>query len=159
MVDNDVEFFYKNFIDTSSDDESEDDFLTEATLLIHEHNVAQIPVYRGSLPGRAPALDRKRESSDELLFHNYFHYHKPLFTLALFRRCFRMSRPLFNWIMDGVEVYDDYFIAKQDAVVKVGMSSYQKCMAAIRMLAYGVAGDYVDERVQLLGSDTQVVQL
>jgi hypothetical protein len=43
MVDNNDEF-YKNFIDTSSDDEFEDDFLTEAALLIHEHNVAQIPV-------------------------------------------------------------------------------------------------------------------
>nr|XP_051221611.1 uncharacterized protein LOC127339845 [Lolium perenne] len=40
------EFFYKNFIDTSSDDESDDDFLTEAALLIHEHNVEQILMYR-----------------------------------------------------------------------------------------------------------------
>jgi hypothetical protein len=36
MVDSGDEFFYKNVIDVSSDDE----FLMEAALLIHEHNVA-----------------------------------------------------------------------------------------------------------------------
>jgi hypothetical protein len=57
MVDNGDEFFYKKFINTSSDYESDDDFLTEAALLIHEHNVLHIPVYRGSLLGdRRPWL-------------------------------------------------------------------------------------------------------
>ncbi|XP_071681782.1 uncharacterized protein [Lolium perenne] len=51
--------------------------------------------------------------------------------------------------MDDIKVYDDYFIAKHDAIGKVGMSSYQKCTTAIRMLAYGVAGDYVDEYVRM----------
>ncbi|KAK1606915.1 hypothetical protein QYE76_030588 [Lolium multiflorum] len=51
IVDIDDEFFYKNFIDTSSDDESDDDLLTEVALLIHEHNIAQIHVYRGSFRG------------------------------------------------------------------------------------------------------------
>jgi hypothetical protein len=146
MVDNNDEF-YKNFIDTSSDDEFEDDYLTEASLLNHEHNVEQIPVYRGSLPERTAALDRKREPDHDMLFYDYFHHIKALFTPALFRRCFRLPRPLFSWIMDGIKVYDDYFIAKQDSVGKVGLSSYQKCTAAIRMLAYGVAGDYVDEYI------------
>ena len=30
-----------------------------------------------------------------------------------------------------------------------GFSSYQKCTAAIRMLAYGIAGDLVDEYVRM----------
>jgi hypothetical protein len=111
----------------------------EAALLIHEHNVAQIPVYRGSFPGCVAVLDRKRERGHDMLFYDYFHYNKELFTPQMFRRRFRMSRPLFNRIMDGVKIYDDYFIAKQDAVGKVGMSSYQKCTASIRMLAYGAA--------------------
>ncbi|KAK1664970.1 hypothetical protein QYE76_053129 [Lolium multiflorum] len=74
MMDSDDGFFYKNFIDMSSDDESEDDFVTEAALLIQEHNVTHIPVYRGSFSGRAPALDRKRERDNDMLFHDYFHY-------------------------------------------------------------------------------------
>ncbi|KAK1669475.1 hypothetical protein QYE76_057634 [Lolium multiflorum] len=61
MVDSNDEYYFKNFIDTSSEEESDADFFTGATLLIHEHTVSQIPVYRGSLPGRAAALDRKRE--------------------------------------------------------------------------------------------------
>ncbi|KAK1681252.1 hypothetical protein QYE76_042100 [Lolium multiflorum] len=49
IMDSDDEYFFKNFIDTSLDEESDDDFLTEAALIIHEHNVSQIPVYWGSL--------------------------------------------------------------------------------------------------------------
>jgi hypothetical protein len=35
-----IKFFYKNFIDTSSDDEASDDtiVLTVASILIHDHN-------------------------------------------------------------------------------------------------------------------------
>ncbi|KAK1684571.1 hypothetical protein QYE76_045419 [Lolium multiflorum] len=145
---NRVEHFFKNFIDTSSEEESDDDFFTDAALLIHEHIVSQIPVYRGSLPGRAAALDRKRERGHDQLYNDYFQP-KPLFTPTMFRRRFRMSRPLFRRIMDGVKIYDDYFCAKVDAIGKVGLSSYQKCTAAIRMLAYGVAGDFVDEYTRM----------
>ncbi|KAK1614514.1 hypothetical protein QYE76_020031 [Lolium multiflorum] len=148
MVDSDDEYYFKNLIDTSSEEESDDDFFTDAALLIHEHIVSQIPVYRGSLPGRAAALDRKRERGHDQLYNDYFQP-TPLFTPALFRRRFRMTRPLFHRIMDGVKIYDDYFCAKVDAIGKVGLSSYQKCTAAIRMLAYGVAGDFVDEYTRM----------
>jgi hypothetical protein len=93
-------------------------------------------------------LDRKRERGHDMLFNDYF-YRKALFTPAMFRRCFRMSIPLFTRIMDGVKVYDNYFYAKVDAIGKVGLSSYQKCTTAIRMLAYGVAGDFVDEYTRM----------
>ena len=56
-----------------------------------------------------------------------------------------MSRHLFNRIREGVVGYDDYFKCKEDAVGKIGFSSYRKCTAAIRMLAYGVPGDLIDE--------------
>ena len=45
--------------------------------------------------------------------------------------------------------HDDYFKCKRDALGKLGFSSYQKCTAAIRMLAYGVAGDLVDEYLRM----------
>ena len=60
-----------------------------------------------------------------------------------------MRRSLFNRIRLGVMHFDDYFISKPDAVGMYGFSSYQKCTAAIRMLAYGVAGDLVDEYVRM----------
>ncbi|KAK1627356.1 hypothetical protein QYE76_001671 [Lolium multiflorum] len=148
MVDSDDEYYFKNFIDTSSEEESDDEFFTDAAVLIHEHIVSQIPVFRGSLPGRAAALDRKRERGHDQLYNDYFQPN-PLFVPHLFRRRFRMNRPLFRRIMDGVKIYDDYFCAKVDALGKVGLSSYQKCTAAIRMLAYGVAGDFVDEYTRM----------
>ena len=55
-----------------------------------------------------------------------------------------MRRDLFNRIRLGVMHFDDYFVAKRDAVGMIGFTSYQKCTATIRMLAYGVFGDLVD---------------
>ena len=60
-----------------------------------------------------------------------------------------MSRHVFNRIRERVAGYDDYFKCKGDAVGKIGFSSYQKCTAAIRMLAYGVPGDLIDEYVRM----------
>jgi hypothetical protein len=62
---------------------------------------------------------------------------------------YRTSRKLFLDILDGMREYDDYFKAKLDATPKVGVSSYQKCSAAIRELAYRVPRDLVDEYVRL----------
>jgi hypothetical protein len=58
-----------------------------------------------------------------------------------------MSRKLFGRIIEGVRLHNPYFRCKSDATSKFGFSSYQKCSAAIRMLAYGVAGDLVDENM------------
>ena len=60
-----------------------------------------------------------------------------------------MSRHLFDHIREGVVGYDDYFECKEDAVGKIGLSSYQKCTAAIRMLTYGVPDDLIDEYVRM----------
>jgi hypothetical protein len=48
-------------------------------------------------------------------------------------------------ILHRVIADDDYFRLKKDATGKLGFTSYQKCTMAVRMLAYGVAGDLVDE--------------
>ena len=47
-------------------------------------------------------------------------------------------------LLEGVRAYDDYFEAKEDALGTSGFSSYQKCTAAIRMIAYGAADDLID---------------
>src|SRR3990170_5932170 len=60
-----------------------------------------------------------------------------------------MRRHLFNHIREGVVAYDAYFECKEDALGKLGFSSYQKCTAAIRMFAYGIPGDLVDEYVRM----------
>jgi hypothetical protein len=48
-----------------------------------------------------------------------------------------------------VVTHDPYFECKEDALSKLGFSSYKKCTAAIRMLAYGISGDLVDEYVRM----------
>ncbi|XP_035546240.1 uncharacterized protein LOC118348504 [Juglans regia] len=48
-----------------------------------------------------------------------------------------------------VEAHDDYFVQKRDASGRLGLSSLQKITAAIRMLAYGVTADLMDEYVRI----------
>jgi hypothetical protein len=60
-----------------------------------------------------------------------------------------MSRKSLLTILRGVRADDNYFIARPDATGKLGFTSYQKCSIAIRMLAYGLAGDLIDEYFQM----------
>ncbi|XP_073355182.1 uncharacterized protein [Aegilops tauschii subsp. strangulata] len=113
-----------------------------------DHIQRQLPRYRGSIPGRAPNLNRNRERGHALLYADYFS-NTPLFKPDKFRRRFRMARHVFNRIREGVVAHDPYFECKTDALGKLGFSSYQKCTAAIRMLAYGIPDDLVDEYVRM----------
>jgi hypothetical protein len=60
-----------------------------------------------------------------------------------------MQRHLFKRIKQAVKNHDNYFKKKCDACGKEGLSAMQKCVAAIRILAYGVPADAVDEYVRI----------
>jgi hypothetical protein len=60
-----------------------------------------------------------------------------------------MCKTVFDHLYHGVRSYDDYFILKKDAVGTIGFSGYQKCTAALRMLAYGTAADSWDEYLRM----------
>jgi hypothetical protein len=100
------------------------------------------------MPARAANLDRNREVSYVQLYAEYFHPE-----LALYQNCFwchfQISRRFFGRIIEGVRLHDPCFKCKLDAIGKLGFSSYQKCLAAIQMLAYGVVGDLVDEYMRM----------
>ena len=98
-------------------------------------------------------IERGREEGHRKLFDDYFS-ENPTYNEELFRRRFRMRRNLFLRIVDGVTTHDPYFQNKQDATGRQGLSSLQKCTAAIRMLAYGVAADAVDEYIRIGESTT-----
>jgi hypothetical protein len=83
------------------------------------------------------------------LYKDYFDPIMPLYKVKAFHRRYRMSRELFLVILNGVKDYDDYFEAKYDCTGKIGFSSYQKCSAAIRQLAYGVPGDLIDDYIRI----------
>lgn len=149
-MDSDDEFFYQNFIDTSDESSDDDsDIMMAAPTLIHQFNEDAHPRHVGSVVGRAPALDRERDKGHLQLWKDYFNPVKTTYQASVFRRRFRMSRPLFLRQLEGVRAYDTYFEARPDATGAYGFSSYQKCTAAIRMLAYGVAGDLVDEYLRM----------
>ncbi|XP_012703554.1 uncharacterized protein LOC101781176 [Setaria italica] len=68
---------------------------------------------------------------------------------------FRMHWHLFKHIKEAVKNQDNYFKKKYDATGKEGLSALQKCVAAIRILAYGVPADVVDEYVRIGESTAQ----
>ncbi|CAN6270843.1 unnamed protein product [Urochloa humidicola] len=79
---------------------------------------------------------------------DYFVAH-PVYNDNQFRRRFRMRRHLFKRIKEAVKNHDDYFKKKCDATGKEGLSALQKCVASLRILAYGVPADAVDEYVRI----------
>ena len=79
-----------------------------------------------------------------LLFNDYFAKNPANFPHE-FRRCFRIKREVFRRIVHGVREHDDYFELKRDCTGLLGISSLEKCMAAIRCLAYGVPADSLDD--------------
>ncbi len=86
-------------------------------------------------------------------FLDYF-VESPVYPPNIFRRRFRMRRSLFLRIQSAVEGHDDYFIQKRDNAQRLGLSSLQKITAALRMLAYGVTADFMDEYVRIGESTT-----
>ena len=60
-----------------------------------------------------------------------------------------MSKSLFLWIVAAVESHDDYFRQKPNAVGALGGSPTQKSIDAVRMLAYGVSANFLDDYVRL----------
>jgi hypothetical protein len=62
-----------------------------------------------------------------------------------------MSRRLFDRIQEKLS-QDTYFQQRRDATGKLGLSTLQKCTAALRMLAYGSAADSLDENIRMAES-------
>jgi hypothetical protein len=48
-----------------------------------------------------------------------------------------------------LEVTEPYFVQRRNAAGRLGLSSFQKMTAAIRMLAYGTTADLCDEYVSI----------
>ncbi|XP_030974670.1 uncharacterized protein LOC115994609 [Quercus lobata] len=102
-------------------------------------------------------IERDRLAGHKRLYLDYF-ADTLVYPPNLFRRRFRMSRSLFHRIQSKVETYESYFIQKRDNAQKWGLSSLQKITAALRMLAYGVTADFMDEYVRI-GESTAMKSL
>lgn len=132
-----------------------DDDDEETALTTTAHEAAIVAALRrrrprargGSRPGKRPNLQRDHRGGHERIMKDYF-IERPVFTDVHFRRRFRMSRSVFARILERVQVQDVYFVQKPDAVGRQGLSAIQKCMAALRQMAYGTPADACDEYVR-----------
>ncbi|XP_042957931.1 uncharacterized protein LOC122293424 [Carya illinoinensis] len=106
---------------------------------------------------RRKFIRRDHVQGHERLFRDYF-AENPVYPSNLFRRRFRMSRPLFLRILNEVECNDPYFVQRRDNAGRLGLSCMQKVTAALRMLAYGVTGDFMDEYIRI-GESTAMESL
>jgi hypothetical protein len=118
-----IQMFYKNFIESSLNEDSDDDseLMMAAAILLHEHSSK--PVHKGSVKGHATNVKCKREKSHYQLYRDYFYPTKPIYDAQTFQRPYRMSRKLFMTILNGVRAYDDCFTCKPDANSKLGFTS------------------------------------
>ncbi|XP_057542524.1 uncharacterized protein LOC130820963 [Amaranthus tricolor] len=97
---------------------------------------------------RRETVPRNREAAHDNLVADYFS-NQPVYNDTVFRRRFRMRKPLFLRIVDTLSASNRYFQQRPDATMRLGASPLQKCTAAIRMLAYGCSADQVDEYLKL----------
>lgn len=59
-----------------------------------------------------------------------------------------MPRPIFDRICQSV-IGKSLFVRREDALGKLGIHPLQRIVAALRMLAYGIASDELDEYLQI----------
>ena len=63
-----------------------------------------------------------------------------------------MRKHVFLRIVGDLSRSDDYFTQRYDTANKEGISPLAKCTTAMRILAYGMAADAVDEYIEIGGT-------
>ena len=96
-------------------------------------------------------INHNQQAFHKTLLQDYF-ARDPTYGPETFRRRFRMSRPLFIRILESIQQNNYYFVFKQDAAKKHGLSGHQKMTAALRMLAYGTPADALDDAYRIAES-------
>ncbi|XP_057530682.1 uncharacterized protein LOC130809068 [Amaranthus tricolor] len=98
-------------------------------------------------------FQRDHSKGHSQLFNDYF-AENPTYSARLFRRRFRMRKHIFLRIMEAVQTTIHGSLTTLMQLVKKGLSALQKCIAALRMLAYRVAADQVNEYLRISESTT-----
>jgi hypothetical protein len=60
-----------------------------------------------------------------------------------------MRRHVFERLVDVVQQVDPYFIQRPNCAGEIGLSAMQKVVAAVRILAYGIPADAINEHVRI----------
>jgi len=89
-------------------------------------------------------IKRDHEEAHERLHKDYF-AEDSIYNETHFHRRFQMRRHLFLCIVDALQSRFEFFQQRSDALGRRGLSPLTKCTAAIRILAYGISANCVDE--------------
>jgi hypothetical protein len=125
----------------------------EAIVMVLAWRANKKPKIGGSVFCRQK-LWRERIEGHNKLMRMYFN-DDATFPESYFRRRFRMSTGLFKRIAEEVARYDRYFVQRRNAAGELGHSTYQKVTAALRMLAYGIPADLIDDHLAM-GESTAI---
>ncbi len=66
----------------------------------------------------------------------------------MMKKCSNFVIRIFFSIMDGF-AHEAYFVQRNDVIRVLGMSNIQKCTIILRMLAYNIATNVIDEYYRL----------
>ncbi|XP_020192193.1 uncharacterized protein [Aegilops tauschii subsp. strangulata] len=145
-MDSNLEYIYERYVESSNDTSDEEEYYDEtammqAVLEDAERMEEHVLNFKGSIKDHR-VLNYNRARDHFTLIASYFS--PDALCADHFRRIFR-CKIVFDHLYHCVQSYDDYFILRKDVVGTIGFSGYQKCMATLRMLAYGTVVDSWDE--------------
>ncbi|XP_033140161.1 uncharacterized protein LOC103852262 [Brassica rapa] len=140
---------------SSSSSDEVDEALDEIVDQVVDNFIDAIVDGQGNKPRRRAYIERDREVGHNQLWNDYFK-ENPTYPPEMFRRRFRMNKPLFLRIVERISNEVPYFQQRRNAHGRNGLSALQKCTAAIRMLAYGQSGDTYDEYLRLGDSTSRL---
>ena len=141
---------------SSSEEEEEWDEDEElALLMMMDMEQTKRPKHGGSRVGRE-VIRRRRQEGHQRIVLDYFGVpgRARVFPERYFRRRFRMSTDLFQYICGVVSQHDKFFMQRRSCTGLLGHSTLQKVTAAIRMMAYGIPADLVDDHLATAESTT-----
>lgn len=134
------------FDDSSTDDEFDMCEEEDIAIILAVHK-SKRPKHGGSVSGREK-LWRERIDAHNWFMRSYF-VENPIYPKRYFRRRFRMGTKLFAHIAKSVKKYDRFFEQRRNCAGELGHSTYQKVTAALRMMAYGIPADLVDDHLAM----------
>ncbi|KAI2502215.1 Plant transposon protein [Fragilaria crotonensis] len=108
-------------------------------------------VWGGSRPGKAPNLERHRVRYSHLLYNDFWGP-TPVYDDLYFKKFFKLPKGLFDNIVEELSNRDPYFLQKQDAAGKLGLSTLQKVCSAVRLLTSGVSPMEHDDKYRMAAS-------
>uniref|UniRef100_A0A452ZHD8 Uncharacterized protein n=1 Tax=Aegilops tauschii subsp. strangulata TaxID=200361 RepID=A0A452ZHD8_AEGTS len=105
------------------------------------------PKHGGSVFGRRKLWGERIDAHNKLT-RNYF-VENPTYSEPYFRRRFRTIIELFKHIAEKLTSHDRVFQQRRNAARELGHSTFQKVTAALRMLAYGIPADLIDDHLAM----------